>query len=72
MTNDAENAVVALPIAPDGTLSKGTVTKTAGAGSIAINGMTNMPGLPDALVSQSSLTVAGNVSEDLWPGIDCN
>jgi hypothetical protein len=62
ITNGAENAVVALPIGKDGMLSKGTTTKTGGAGSIAINGATNEPGVPDALVGQSSLTVVGNVS----------
>lgn len=62
LTNGATNAVVALPIGKDGTLSNGTVTKTGGAGSIAINGRTGQPGLPDALVGQSSVTVVGNVS----------
>lgn len=62
LTNDEENAVVALPISADGTLSNGSVTKTGGAGSIAINGATMQPGVPDALVGQSSLTVAENVS----------
>jgi hypothetical protein len=62
ITNGVENAVVALPIGKDGMLSKGTTTKTGGAGSIAINGATNEPGVPDALVGQSSLTVVGNVS----------
>ena len=65
LTNGAENAVVALPIRHDGTLSTGTVTSTAGAGGIAINGMTKKPGVPDALLSQSSLTVVGNVSGGL-------
>ncbi|KAH7070058.1 hypothetical protein FB567DRAFT_539749 [Paraphoma chrysanthemicola] len=60
LTNDKENAVVALPIGADGTLSNGTVTNTGGAGSIAIDGATMQPGVPDALVGQSSLTVAGN------------
>lgn len=61
ITNEAENAVVALPIAADGKLSAGTVTKTGGAGSIALDGATGEPALPDALVGQSALTVAGNV-----------
>lgn len=71
LTNDVENAVVALPIGKDGLLSKGTVTKTCGAGSIAINGATKKPGLPDALLAQSSLTVAGNVSPDNLPISNC-
>lgn len=62
LTNDAENSVIALPISNDGTVSHGTMTKTDGAGSIAINGATMQPGTPDALVGQSSLTVSGNVS----------
>lgn len=61
ITNDKENAVVALPIAADGTLSAGTVTKTGGAGSIAVDAATGEPATPDALISQSALTVAGNV-----------
>jgi hypothetical protein len=65
LTNGAENAVVALPIGKDGMLAKGTVTKTGGAGSAAINGATKQPALPDALVGQSSLTVVGNVSRDI-------
>jgi hypothetical protein len=61
ITNDKENAVVALPIGQDGTLSKGTVTKTGGCGSVAVNAM-GQPATPDALVGQSALTMAGNVS----------
>lgn len=61
LTNEAENAVVALPIDKDGMLSAGTVTKTGGAGSASINGMTGQPATPDPLVGQSALTVAGNV-----------
>ncbi|KAH7069563.1 hypothetical protein BKA63DRAFT_605974 [Paraphoma chrysanthemicola] len=59
LTNDKENAVVALPISADGTLSNGTMTKTGGAGSIALDAKMQ-PAVPDALVGQSSLTVAGN------------
>lgn len=58
LTNDAENAVVALPVAAHGTLSQGTVTATGGAGSNSIDGTTNMSAAPDALVGQSSLTIA--------------
>jgi hypothetical protein len=63
LTNDAQNAVIALPIAADGTLSDGTVTATGGAGSNSIDGSTNLAAAPDALVSQSSLTIAGQVSQ---------
>ena len=62
LTNDQTNAVVALPIAGDGTLSNGTVTPTGGAGSNSIDGKTNQPAISDALVGQSALTVAGQVS----------
>lgn len=62
ITNGAENSVVALPIGQDGMLSKGTVTKTGGAGSGAIDGATKQPALTDTLIGQSSLTVGGNVS----------
>lgn len=62
ITNGQENSVVALPIGKDGMLSKGSSTKTGGAGSIAINGANMQPGVPDALVGQSALTVVGNVS----------
>ena len=62
LTNDAENAVVALPIEKDGQLCRGTITKTEGAGSNFIDGKTMMKAMPDALASQSALTLAGEVS----------
>ena len=62
LTNDAENAVVALAIGSDGLLSKGTTTKTGGAGSNSISGATGQKAAPDALVGQSALTVVGQVS----------
>jgi len=61
LTNDAENAVVALPIGADGTLSAGKLAKTGGAGSVAVD-EDGKPAAPDALVGQSALTVVGNVS----------
>ncbi|KAG9769104.1 hypothetical protein KCU88_g6978, partial [Aureobasidium melanogenum] len=61
LTNEADNAVVALPVAADGTLSLGKVTGTGGAGANSIGGTTNQPAAPDALIGQSALTVAGNV-----------
>ncbi|EKG19145.1 hypothetical protein MPH_03515 [Macrophomina phaseolina MS6] len=60
LTNDAQNAVIAVPIAADGTLSGGTVTATSGGGANSIDGATNTSAAPDALVGQSALTVAGN------------
>lgn len=62
ITNDeAANAVVSLRVGPDGKLSPGRVTPTNGTGSIALNSM-GQPATPDALVSQSALTIAGDVS----------
>lgn len=69
MTNDAKNAVVAVPIGADGMLSKGTVMKTGGAGSIAVDAK-GKPATPDALVGQSALTVVGNVSHQPKPCLD--
>ena len=63
LTNDAVNAVVALPITSDGTLSKGTITATGGNGSNAVGGKAMEPLTPDALVGQSALTISGNVSK---------
>jgi cytidine deaminase len=65
LTNEAENAVVALPIEENGMLSKGTVTNTGGAGSNSINAMTGEAALTDPLISQSALTVAGNVCQSI-------
>jgi hypothetical protein len=65
MTNDAANAIAALPIGRNGLLSGGSVTSTGGAGSNTIDGTTNAAAAPDALVAQSSLTIAGNVRHHL-------
>ena len=62
LTNEAANAVVALPIGSDGMLSKGSITKTDGAGSVSIESATKKPALADALNSQSSLTIVEEVS----------
>jgi hypothetical protein len=61
LSNEQANAVIALPVAATGMLSSGTSTATGGAGSNAIDGSTNKPAGPDALVSQSALTIAGDV-----------
>ncbi|POS79352.1 hypothetical protein DHEL01_v202237 [Diaporthe helianthi] len=62
LSNQASNTVVAVPIAQDGTLNEagGSSTTTGGAGATGIDGSTNAPSNPDALFSQSALTVAGN------------
>ncbi|KAJ8114864.1 hypothetical protein OPT61_g3357 [Boeremia exigua] len=60
MTNEAENTVVALPIGSNGLLSRGTVTKTGGAGSNFINSATGLKAGPDALSAQASLVLSGD------------
>jgi hypothetical protein len=62
LTNEATNAIVALPIGSDGMLSKGSITKTGGAGSVSIDSATKKPALTDALNSQSSLTIVKEAS----------
>ena len=62
MTNDAKNNVVAVKIGADGKLSGGTRTFTGGYGSISIDGDSNALAKTDGLVSQGSLSVAGDVS----------
>jgi hypothetical protein len=61
ITNEAENAVVAVPIKSDGSLSTARVTKTGGAGGVMLDAASGELQLPDGLASQSSLTVVGNV-----------
>lgn len=63
LTNSQENAVVALPIADNGLLFGGTRTPTGGEGSALFNPMTNQSVATDALASQSSVTIAGNVRD---------
>ncbi|RYP17823.1 hypothetical protein DL765_004307 [Monosporascus sp. GIB2] len=69
LTNDAENAIVALPINADGTLSKGSSTKSGGKGATSIDGATGELAATDALISQGSLTIAGQVSHDSEPTV---
>ncbi|GKT52679.1 3-carboxymuconate cyclase [Colletotrichum tofieldiae] len=59
ITNDKANSVVAVPISSNGMLSGGTSISTGGAGSNFFDGTTNGPAAPDALASQSALTIAG-------------
>jgi hypothetical protein len=61
LSNDESNAVLALPICENGLLSAGTLTATGGKGGNGVDGSTKQPAAPDALFSQGSLTVAGNV-----------
>jgi hypothetical protein len=61
-TNNVEqNAVVALAVKYDGTLSPGSVTETGGKGSNVIDMSSGEPFAPDALNSQSSVTIFGHV-----------
>jgi hypothetical protein len=61
LSNLEENSVISLSVGSDGTLSEGSTTSTGGMGARGINGMTNQPSGPDALFSQSSVSVVGNV-----------
>lgn len=61
ITNDIQNAVVALNVNADGTLSKGSMTLTGGQGASGIDGAKNATAGPDALFSQSAIKVDGNV-----------
>ncbi|KAK2601436.1 hypothetical protein N8I77_010885 [Diaporthe amygdali] len=62
LSNQASNSVVAVPIANDGSLDAAgsSSTSTGGCGANGVDGETNQPAAPDALFSQSALTVAGN------------
>ena len=63
MTNAAENAIVALRVAPDGTIeSVGSITPTGGIGGNLVSPVDLTPDGPDALGSQGSVQVEGNVS----------
>jgi len=62
MNNLAENAVIAISVADDGTLASiGSTTPTGGAGGNQVNTMTGQKFGPDALASQASVNIAGNV-----------
>jgi hypothetical protein len=62
ISNDSPNTIVALPINEDGTLSAGTVTRSGGNGAVSFHNTPGVPAKPDGLVSQSSITIAGQVS----------
>jgi hypothetical protein len=61
MTNTANNSIIALKVATDGTVSGGSVTATGGAGMSGVD-TSGAPAAPDALFSQGSVKVAGDVS----------
>jgi len=60
ISNNVENAVAAVLVNPDGTLGHASVTATGGCGASSLNAM-GQPAMPDSLVSQSALTIAGMV-----------
>ena len=60
ITNDAQNAVVSLNVADDGSLSEGSMILTGGAGSHALNATGQVSG-GDALYSEGSIKVVGQV-----------
>ena len=61
MTNDVDsNAIIAMSVGSDGSLSGGSTTATGGKGGNLI-GATGMPDFPDALSVQDSVNKAGNV-----------
>ncbi|KAJ8119196.1 hypothetical protein ONZ43_g3812 [Nemania bipapillata] len=59
ISNDSPNTIIALPIGEDGTLSAGTITPSGGNGSVSFAHKVGVPAAPDGLVSQSSITIAG-------------
>ncbi|EJT71833.1 hypothetical protein GGTG_11086 [Gaeumannomyces tritici R3-111a-1] len=61
ITNEKENAVVAIRVGQDGMLQAqgSSSTPTGGAGATGVDG-DGKPAVPDALFSQSALTVAGS------------
>ncbi|KAI0124086.1 hypothetical protein BJ170DRAFT_638125 [Xylariales sp. AK1849] len=62
ITNEQVNSVVAIPIASNGKISGCTTGSSTATGGSGANGMlaTNETSAPDALFSQSALTIAGN------------
>ncbi|KAL8854125.1 MAG: hypothetical protein Q9221_001047 [Calogaya cf. arnoldii] len=69
MDNEATgNSIVAMKVGADGMLSEGGRTPTGGKGASGIDGNTTMPAGPDALFSQSALTVQGNWMVAVNPG----
>lgn len=60
LTNDVANAVVALKVNSDGTLSDGSIIPTGGAGGTGV-GADGQPAIPDPLFSQGALATSGNL-----------
>ncbi|TGJ81826.1 hypothetical protein E0Z10_g6949 [Xylaria hypoxylon] len=70
ISNEQKNAVLALPIGKNGLFTPGTatLTETGGAGMSGVDGDAGKPAGPDALFSQSSVTIAGNNLFAVNPG----
>lgn len=64
-SNEQNNSIVSIPIGRDGKLYGGMVTPSGGMGGDGIAGTTNKSAAPDALSSQGSVTVSGDVSISL-------
>ncbi|ELQ44517.1 hypothetical protein OOU_Y34scaffold00082g2 [Pyricularia oryzae Y34] len=58
LSNEKANAVVAMPIGKDGMVGKPVSTATGGEGATGVDDK-GQPAVPDALFSQSAVTVAG-------------
>ncbi|CZT51042.1 uncharacterized protein RSE6_12125 [Rhynchosporium secalis] len=67
ITNAAENSIVALKVAMDGSLSEGSVTPTGGAGMTRVDDKGD-PVIPDSLFSQGAVKVSGNHIVSVNPG----
>ncbi|XMA14809.1 hypothetical protein WAI453_007600 [Rhynchosporium graminicola] len=67
ITNAAENSIVALKVAMNGSLSEGSVTPTGGAGMIGVDDKGD-PAIPDSLFSQGAVKVSGNHIVSVNPG----
>lgn len=61
LSNAANNSVVALKVAADGSVSDGSMTATGGAGMSGVDAA-GKPAGADGLFSQGSVKIAGNVS----------
>ncbi|KAI0196942.1 hypothetical protein F4808DRAFT_300649 [Astrocystis sublimbata] len=70
LSNEHQNAVLALPMNRHGLFSNGTgtLTATGGAGMTAINGDKHAPSNPDALFSQGAVSIAGQHLFAVNPG----
>lgn len=69
LTNSAPiNTIVALRVAPDGTLSLGSTTPTGGRGASGLDSATNQTAETDVLFSQSALKASGDFLAAVNPG----